>query len=759
MASNGIGKASIEIEADADGFDESVAKEARQAGAKGGKEFSESFEKNTAAVALGSAIGNLLAQGLQSAMGAVKGLISDALVQSDAIDKFKATLNFAGLGTADIERLTASTKRYADETVYSLGDIQNITAQLAANSVKDYDQLAEAAGNLNAIAGGNADTFQSVGMVLTQTAGQGKLVTENWNQLANAIPGASGILQKALLDAGAYTGNFRDAMAQGQITAEEFNAALLTVGNQPIAAEAARSTETFEGAIGNLQAALLTLTTNLVDKVKPQVTGIISALGDGVSTVANFVAGINSFSDVTAIFENLSGMRDQIIQGLITGLPAIVEAIAAFLPGAISTIVSSAVQMWTGIITALAEVLPAVVSALAAAIPQILTALVGAIPVILAGALSMFQAIVTALTTIIPQLITTLVALIPQLVQTIITALPLLIAGAIQLFMGIIQGLVTAIPLIVSAVLALLPVLADAVISMLPGLVSAAIELFLALVEGVLTILPDVIVAVLTLLPQLITTLLSMLPSLIESAITLFLGIVTGIAGALPKILTALLEILPSLISTIIQMIPQLITAAITLFLGIVQGIVRATPEIIGALIRLIPQLVQALVSAAPQLLQAGKQAIQGFIDGIASMAKTVFNAAVNVVKGAIDGVKNFLGINSPSRLLRGLGHDTMDGYIEGVDDLAGAAQKALVAAMTPPTPAPVDVASTGLGRPGQSSAVVSQERALAGSSASDGSAPAGSDIDINVIGELHPERTARAVADALAEKVAVVAA
>ena len=43
--------------------------------------------------------------------------------------------------------------------------------------------LAEAAGNLNAVAGGNAETFKSVGMVLTQTAGQGKLTTENWNQL------------------------------------------------------------------------------------------------------------------------------------------------------------------------------------------------------------------------------------------------------------------------------------------------------------------------------------------------------------------------------------------------------------------------------------------------------------------------------------------------------------------------------------------------------------------------------------------------
>ena len=78
----------------------------------------------------------------------------------------------------------------ADDTVYGLDDIQNTTAQLAANGIGNYMELTEAAGNLNAVAGGNADSFKSVAMMLTQTAGAGKLTTENWNQLADAIPGA-----------------------------------------------------------------------------------------------------------------------------------------------------------------------------------------------------------------------------------------------------------------------------------------------------------------------------------------------------------------------------------------------------------------------------------------------------------------------------------------------------------------------------------------------------------------------------------------
>ena len=204
-------------------------------------------------------------------------LVGEAAAATDATKKFKSTLDFAGLGTPEIEALSKSTRKYADETVYALSDIQNITAQLAANSVPNYDKLAEAAGNLNAVAGGNAETFSSVGMVLTQTAGAGKLTTENWNQLADAIPGASGKLQEAMLKNGAYTGNFREAMEKGEISAEEFNQAIMDLGFEDAAVNAAKSTSTFEGAFGNMKASVVGGLSDTLAKIQPFATSAINA--------------------------------------------------------------------------------------------------------------------------------------------------------------------------------------------------------------------------------------------------------------------------------------------------------------------------------------------------------------------------------------------------------------------------------------------------------------------------------------------------
>ena len=291
MAENGftLGTAWIQVSPSMKGLQEAIRKELAGTDTKPAEKKIES--------GLGAAFKRVAKAGAL-ALGAVSGIAAaagfadvarEALNASDATDKFKSTLSFAGVSADEIGKLTASTKKYADDTVYELSDIQNITAQLAANGVQGYDRLAEAAGNLNAVAGGNAETFKSVGMVLTQTAGQGKLTTENWNQLADAIPGASGKLQEALLANGAYVGDFRDAMSKGEISAEEFNQAILDLGFTDVAAEAATSTSTIEGAWGNLQATLVTGGMGIVDTLKPALTDFMGVVADGASKAFGWI--------------------------------------------------------------------------------------------------------------------------------------------------------------------------------------------------------------------------------------------------------------------------------------------------------------------------------------------------------------------------------------------------------------------------------------------------------------------------------------
>ncbi len=302
----GVGKA---IESAFDGPSKSVG---QKAGDTAGGGFSRGFSAKLGVI---SGVASSIAM---KVIGVFSGLSGQILDASDSTQKFAQTLDFAGVGADQIKKLTTSTQEYANKTVYGIDDIRNTTAQLAANGVPNYDKLAEAAGNLNAVAGGNSETFKSVAMMLTQTAGAGKLTTENWNQLADAIPGASGKLQEAMLKNGAYTGNFRDAMANGEITSQEFNDALMQLGMNDGAIKAAESTQTFEGAFGNLEATIVDGAANIVNTVKPYITGTVTALGDGIGKAMQWT---NDFTGAL--------MKSQGVQTFADGVKSIAGAVGS----------------------------------------------------------------------------------------------------------------------------------------------------------------------------------------------------------------------------------------------------------------------------------------------------------------------------------------------------------------------------------------------------------------------------------------------
>lgn len=304
----------------------------------------KAFERTTTkAAAFGSAIGGLAVKGVTALWDTVKGFAGDVVNMSDSTDKFMSTMSFAGIDTANVEKASKAARDYADRTVYDLSTIQNTTAQLAANGIKDYTGLTEAAGNLNAVAGGNADTFGSVAMVLTQTAGAGKLTTENWNQLADAITGASGKLQEAMLKNGAFTGNFRDAIANGEITADEFNQALMDLGMTDVAKQAATSTSTIEGAMGNLEAAVTGGLTDAFNLFKPAVAGGINAAATAVTNLAQTgTKGLQTFfAQVkdTGAFTSLQTAAQSVgtgLQSLWDGIMNVVNAMTGGQPAGVA---------------------------------------------------------------------------------------------------------------------------------------------------------------------------------------------------------------------------------------------------------------------------------------------------------------------------------------------------------------------------------------------------------------------------------------
>ena len=417
-----------------------IEQSARQAG-EGMNEIDKSSTKASGGTgkfaAIAGAMGGLVSTGVSMAVDAISNLSGDIIEASDSAQKFASTLSFAGLDTGTIDQLTDRTQKYADQTVYDLSDIRNTTAQLAANGVDNYANLAEAAGNLNAVAGGNADTFKSVGMVLTQTAGAGKLTTENWNQLSDAIPGASGKLQEALKKNGAYTGDFRDAMAKGEISAGEFNQAIMDLGMTDAAKEAATSTSTIEGAMGNLEASVVNVGMQILDSFKGPATQGISMLAEGIGSLPQTFKSLTSsmmpvLQKIGSVMQSSFVPVGQAITGKL--LPALQPFMQACqnLGSAILPIVGAAFQALMPVIGSLISALTQVGGTIMSTLTPVINNLAAVFRTVLPVIQQQFQTWGTAIQNVIN-------AVFP-FVQTVVTTVMNIINGIITTVLAALQG-------------------------------------------------------------------------------------------------------------------------------------------------------------------------------------------------------------------------------------------------------------------------------------------------------------------------------
>lgn len=459
---------------------------ATQLGAVDADKVGQDLGKQTGAgytkgFALAGAIGGLVATLAASAGQALGDLVGDAVAASDATSKFAKTLEFAGIDTSTIDNLKKSTKQYADDTVYDLATVQNTTAQLAANGVKDYDKLAEAAGNLNAVAGGNRETFSSVSMMLTQTAGAGKLTTENWNQLADAIPGASGVMQEALLKAGAYTGNFRDAMEKGEITADEFNAALMELGTQPVAVEAAKSTETMEGALGGLQATIVGGLADAITAIKPMLTDFINGMSSFVSFIIDNIDWIGPLAAGIAIVATAVGLwsaAQWVLNVAMTANPiGIIIVAIGLLIGAIILLVTN----WDTVVAFLGDVWQGFVDWFMAVMDGFLGWWNGLWTAVWEWIVSVWDAIVAGITTYI----NTVLAVITAVAGFIVSVWTAVWDGISSFFTSIWNFMVAAATVAIKMVLSIITTVVNTVSSVWNSVWSGISSFFSGIWEGI----------------------------------------------------------------------------------------------------------------------------------------------------------------------------------------------------------------------------------------------------------------------------------
>lgn len=324
------------------------------------------------------------------------------------------------------------------------------------------------------------------------------------------------------------------------------------------------------------------------------------------------------------------------LQALAIGLTAIAAAGTA---GATALVAALAV-----IITGVADLIPAVLVKLAEGIAQFCVALAGAAPQILESLVVIITACLAAISNVVPQLVEVLVTLLVTTLQTLAEHTPEIVQAVFDILIACLQGIADNIGMVVQTAIDIVLNFIDGIAQKLPDVIQSGVNLLLSFIEGIISAIDNNS-------ERLANDIRNLFKALIRAAVLVLTGGVVDIKEVGSKIMNS----------------------------GLISGIKDELSNL--------KETVRDLISNAKQVIQdkindfkdVGKHIIGGLISGITDKASDLANSAINAAKSAVNGVKNFLGIHSPSRVFAEIGRYTDEGFINGVKAYAGKVSDATV--------------------------------------------------------------------------------
>lgn len=319
------------------------------------------------------------------------------------------------------------------------------------------------------------------------------------------------------------------------------------------------------------------------------------------------------------------------------------------------------------------------------------------------------------------------------LVQKVVEQLPAFLNMGVQLLSSLASGVVQSIPTLVAAVPQIVSEIGTALGELLPQVLDMGVQLLDQLTTGIETGLPDMVSRIPEIVIQFLNYLTSELPTILEKGTEMLNSLVDGIINSIPKLVAKLPQVISAFIDFIADNLPQIVASGISVILNFVEGIIKAIPDLVKVLPQIIFAIVDGIGTLMGSIIDVGKNIVRWIWEGIQSMVSWITDKVTGFFSGIVSGVKDFLGIASPSKVFADMGKNMALGLGQGWDSEYDRIRRDIEGGMDFGT-ATVDFASSGLAR--SQSGISSALQNVAASIGQDFTIVVQSVLDDKVIGE-----------------------
>lgn len=583
---------------------------------------------------LAAALGILADNGIKGAEGGTH-LRNVILSLSAPTDTAASALNELGVEVFD----ASGNMRPLNET---LGGLQDAMSSMTS---AEQTQLISTIFNKTDIAAVNA--------LLSNTG-------ERWSELAGYIDNAAGAAEKMAntqLDnlAGDIT-LFQSALEGAQIVLSD----QLTPGLREFVQFGTNGITMISGAFkeNGLSGAMEAFGAVLSDGLNAVMEELPAMVDAGMQLLGAFGQGL--IDNLPSITDTAVEIVTMLANGIIDGLPDIVKAGAGMVKGLADGISNALRELIPVAVDAILELCDTLTSpdtlsgALDAALEIILAladGLIDALPSLLEKAPTVIENLTAALVDNAPKLAEAAITLIASLVIGIATNLPRLAEAALAIVGAIIEGIANLAGMLLEAGATVISGIWDGIKRAFSGLVEQIGELLATLVETIINFfagLPERLAYVLGLaagtiiswVQDAITFVVEEVPEIIENILSFFVELPGKLADLLGEAVAALSDFVAGMVTTVVEGIPEVIESIVSFFLEL--------PD---------------------KIFEIGKDILNGLWDGIVEGWDSFVQGIQDLIDGFVQGIKDALGIHSPSKVFAGIGENMALGLGAGWDD------------------------------------------------------------------------------------------
>lgn len=225
------------------------------------------------------------------------------------------------------------------------------------------------------------------------------------------------------------------------------------------------------------------------------------------------------------------------------------------------------------------------------------------------------------------------------------------------------------------------------IVEQLPNIIEAALEILTTFIKTIADSLPTLIPTVINAVLLIAETLIDHIDEIIDAGIKLILGLADGLIKALPQLVAKIPVIIDKLVTAIINNLPKILNAGVKLILTLIDGLIKALPQLYAQMPVIIAKIVKGLLTEGiPALIKAGTDLLKGLFEGMLNPS-VIWENIKKMGNGVLNGIKEFFGIHSPSRLFRDevgafLGEGMAIGIGDGFSDKIKGVNRALVRSM-----------------------------------------------------------------------------